>query len=209
MAIPIPPSLMSLRPWHHHSRTMPKEFHQRFPCASHPAGDIPLHPGVWGTECIMGGCCLQHSHAATSLHCVSPPWAAGPICNLPPSPSHRPPPAVPPLWSAPFSPPCSGPSSTAGSLCCFVLPIRGFGRGSAEGSLPLTPCPSSNLSWWDSWDLSQERGSLWRTSRNFQHHATSACSQASWNPPAGHCSSSMQGKRGQGCHQRQVGRAQN
>lgn len=39
--------------------------------------------------------------------------------------------------------------------------LGGFGRESAKGSLPLTLCPPLSLSWWDSWDLSQEWGSLW------------------------------------------------
>lgn len=89
-------------------------------------------------------------------------------------------------------------------LFCPPHQLRSFGRGSVQGSLPLTPCPSSSLSWWDSWDLSQEWGLLWWTSRNFQRHVSSARSQASWNPPNGPCSSSVGGQKHQDCDQAQV-----
>lgn len=47
-------------------------------------------------------------------------------------------------------------------------------------------------------------GLLWWTSRNFQRHVSSARSQASWNPPNGHCSSSVEGQMHQDCDQAQV-----
>lgn len=121
----------------------------------HPSSRVhPAAPrfgaGRHGTRCVTGGRCLQCGHAATSLHCVSPPWAAWPICGLPPPPSHRPPPAVPPLWSISLPPPSSQLPSTAG---CSILPISsGVWIPPTE---PLPPSHSPSLSWWDSWDLSR------------------------------------------------------
>lgn len=79
-----------------------------------------------GTGYVTGRRCLQHGHAVTSLHCVSPPWAACPIYALPPSPSQGPhrlfllfgalhfrrpalgPPALLALCAAPSSPSAQG-----------------------------------------------------------------------------------------------------
>lgn len=187
MAILVTPSLMSLWLWHHHSRTMLKEFPPEIslclsPCWRYPASARGVRDRV------------HHGR-------VLPP--AQPRSNFPPL-------CLPSLgsWSNLQSPTISLPLASAGCssslerstsatllralqhcrlfvLFCPPHRLRSFGRGSAEGSLPLTPCPSSGLSWWDSWDVSQEWGLPWWTSRNFQRHAASACSQALGNPRPG------------------------
>lgn len=47
------------------------------------------HAGRDGMRYVMGRHRFQHGNAATSPHCVSPPWAAWPICSLPSPPSHH------------------------------------------------------------------------------------------------------------------------
>lgn len=201
MAILDPLSLMSLWLWHHHSRTMLwKEFPPEIslclsPCWSHSAS-------TWGVR--------DRVHHGRVLPPAQPRSNFPPLClpSLGSRSNLQSPTISLPLASAGCS--SSLEHSTSATLLwalqycrLFVLfcpphQLRSFGRGSAEGSLPLTPCPSSSLSWWDSWDLSQEWDLPWWTSRNFQRHAPSGRSQASWNPPTGHCSSSVEGERGQG-----------